>query len=228
MTTSAAPLTVRDVMSAPAVSLSPDTAYAAIVHRFLSSDIGGLPVVDESGRLLGIVTESDLLFKEAYLPGSDDDDDAVAAARFARWQQKASARTARDLMTLDPSTASLDEPLDVVARRLLEHAVSRLPVVRDGRVVGIVSRHDVLRRFARPDYAIAADIERALVDVPGVTARSTRTSVSDGDVVLSGSVDALEDIVTIAEVAAGVDGAVSIDNRLVVADGPVRSARHHG
>jgi CBS domain-containing protein len=226
MTTSAAPLTVRDVMSAPAVSLSPDTAYAAIVHRFLSSDIGGLPVVDESGRLLGIVTESDLLFKEAYLPGSDDDDDA--AARFARWQQKASARTARDLMTLDPSTASLDEPLDVVARRLLEHAVSRLPVVRDGRVVGIVSRHDVLRRFARPDYAIAADIERALVDVPGVTARSTRTSVSDGDVVLSGSVDALEDIVTIAEVAAGVDGAVSIDNRLVVADGPVRPARHHG
>ncbi len=225
MTTSAAPLTVRDVMSAPAVSLSPDTAYAAIVHRFLSSDIGGLPVVDESGRLLGIVTESDLLFKEAYLPGSDD---AVAAARFARWQQKASARTARDLMTLDPSTASLDEPLDVVARRLLEHAVSRLPVVREGRVVGIVSRHDVLRRFARPDYAIAADIERALADVPGVTARSTRTSVSDGDVVLSGSVDALEDIVTIAEVAAGVDGAVSIDNRLVVADGPVRSARHHG
>lgn len=225
MTTSAAPLTVRDVMSAPAVSLSPDTAYAAIVHRFLSSDIGGLPVVDESGRLLGIVTESDLLFKEAYLPGSDD---AVAAARFARWQQKASARTARDLMTLDPSTASLDEPLDVVARRLLEHAVSRLPVVREGRVVGIVSRHDVLRRFARPDYAIAADIERALADVPGVTARSPRTSVSDGDVVLSGSVDALEDIVTIAEVAAGVDGAVSIDNRLVVANGPVRSARHHG
>lgn len=85
MTTSVAPLTVRDVMSAPAVSLSPDTAYAAIVHRFLSSDIGGLPVVDESGRLLGIVTEADLLFKEAYQPGSDD---AVAAARFARWQQK--------------------------------------------------------------------------------------------------------------------------------------------
>ena len=225
MMNSASPMTVRDVMSAPAVSLSPDTAYAEIVHRFLSSDIGGMPVVDEAGRLLGIVTEADLLFKEAYRPGSHDD---VIALRAARWQHKASAPTARGLMTPDPSTASLDEPLDVVARRLLEHAVSRLPVVRDGQVVGIVSRHDVLRRFARPDYAIAADIERAIVDVPGVTANSTRTSVSDGDVVLSGSVDALEDIETIEEVAAGIDGAVSIDNRLVVAEGQVRSAWHHG
>ena len=87
----------------------------------------------------------------------------------------------------------------------------------------MVSRHDVLRRFARPDYAIAVDIERAIANAPGVAANSTRTSVSDGDVMLSGFVAAPEDLETFEEVDAGVNGAVSIENQRVVRDGPVKS-----
>lgn len=214
ITNSVAPLTVRDVMTAPAVVVSAETTYAEIAHRFLTSAVGGMPVVDSSGRLLGVVTEADLLFREAYPPGAGADG---AAGRDQRWKHKATAATARDLMTPNPISADLDDPIDVVARRLLEHAVSRLPVIRDGRVVGVVSRHDVLRRFARPDYEIAADLTRAISDFRcAAPETTTKMSVSDGDVVLTGFVADADDVATLHQIARGIDGVVSIDNELVV------------
>ncbi|MCU1393064.1 MAG: hypothetical protein JWM34_1492 [Ilumatobacteraceae bacterium] len=211
--TPAVSLTVRDVMTAPAVTLSPDVPYAEIAHRFLSSDVGGMPVVDDAGRLLGVITEADLLYRQAYGSGSRL---GGQSHRATGWESKVDALDAGDLMTANPITADLDDSLEVVARRLLEHAVSRLPVIRHGQVVGVVSRHDVLRRFARPDYEIAADIARAIVEAEGDTTNSATSSVVDGEVVLSGSVADAEDAEMLGIVAAGVDGAVSIDNQLVV------------
>ncbi|MCU1399884.1 MAG: hypothetical protein JWN62_2993 [Acidimicrobiales bacterium] len=215
-----APLAVRDVMTAPAVVLAADASYAEVVHRFLSSDIGGMPVVDDTGRLVGLVTEADLMFKEAYPHGSIS---VGLAWRPDRWQEKSEARSASDLMTRDPAAADLDESLDVVARRMVEHDVSRLPVVHEGRVVGVVSRHDVLRRFDRPDYVIAAEIDRA-ISATELGSSSTRTSVLDGDVVLSGFVSSAEDLDTLERIASSVDGTVSIDNQLVVRPSHVTAA----
>ena len=222
MTKSAAPLTVRDVMTAPAVVLSPDIAYAEIAHRFLSSNVGGMPVIDEAGRLLGVVTEADLLFRQAYGPGSPVED---VTERAEGWEAKATARLARDLMTPNPISADVDDPLDVVARRLLEHAVSRLPVIRNGQVIGVVARHDLLRRFARPDYDIAADVERAIGEAQGDASNLVTASVSDGDVVLTGFVADSKDLQLLEGVVAGIDGAVSVENQLVVRPDPAEAVR---
>ena len=119
-----------------------------MVDRLLAHDISGLPVVDARGILLGLVTEADLVSREAYGPDRRRSLGLVAdylRDRDPGWLRTASGTTAREIMTHDVTTASPDDELRVAARRMLESGYRRLPVVAtDGRVVGIVSRRDVL------------------------------------------------------------------------------------
>ena len=114
---------VGDVMTSPAVTAGPDTPFPDLVERLLANAISGLPVVDRSGRLTGIVTEAGLV-----------------RGRHPEWVAKGAGRTARDVMTPAVEVASPDEDLAVAARRMLEGGHKRLPVVdADGRVVGVVA-----------------------------------------------------------------------------------------
>ncbi len=128
---------VRDVMTTPAITVGPDTPFAEIVDRLLSNDISGLPVVDDDGRLVGIVTEADLVSKEAYDHRRRRALGLVAdylRGRDPQWVRKAAGQTAADLMTAAPATASHEEGLAAASRRLLEEHHKRLPVVDDGRI----------------------------------------------------------------------------------------------
>lgn len=143
---------VADVMTTDVVTVGPDATYGEIVDRLLAHDISGLPVIDHSGRLVGVVTEADLVSREAYGPERRRPLGLLfdyLRDRDPAWVRKASGATARELMTRVVITAAPDDDLATAARRMLEGGHKRLPVVAAGRLVGIVSRRDLLA----PAYA---------------------------------------------------------------------------
>ena len=143
----------REVMNR-VVGIVPRTSFAEIVDSLLRHEISGLPVVDGAGHLLGIVTEADLVSKEAYGQRRRRALGLLAdyfRGRDPQWVRKSAGLTAHELMTVVPDTAAPDEDLAEAARRMLERHHKRLPVVDGGRIVGILSRHDLLQAFGSPE-----------------------------------------------------------------------------
>ena len=207
---------VRDVMTTPAVTAGPDTPFPDLVDRLLANAISGLPVVDADGHLVGIVTEADLVSKEAYGHRRRRALGVLAdllRGRDPEWVGKGAGRTARDVMTSAVGVATPGEDLGAAARRMLEGGHKRLPVVdEDGRVVGIVSRHDVLRPFHRSDEEIAADVNRLLADVRRVPeTHAVTASVAGGVATLRGTVQWPSDATLVEAVVARVPGVVAVD-----------------
>lgn len=214
---------VESIMTANPLSVGPSTPFFDIVECLLTNNINALPVVDHSGALVGIVTESDLITREAYetydearprhlglirdhLPGHDAD-----RTRF----RKAEGRVAQDLMTTQVQTMSPTDDLATAARVLLEGHHKSLPVVTDGRLVGIISRRDLLRPFHRSDEEIATDIETILVD-PHLAPASheVKCTVRKGIVVLQGTTRIRSDAHPLVALIAEVPGVVAIDDEL--------------
>jgi CBS-domain-containing membrane protein len=209
-------LRVRDVMSANVRTIGPETPFAVIVETLLEHDISGLPVVDEAGALLGIVTEADLITKEAYGESRRRHLSLVRdhlTGREPAWIGKSTARVARELMTEVVETASPDDDLAVVARRMLEGHLKRLPVCQNGRLVGIVARHDLLRPFSRSDHELADDIEAILLDpLRAPEAHDVTFAVRKGIVTLRGTTRWPRDAQLLARFVAAVPGVVAVDD----------------
>jgi CBS domain-containing protein len=209
---------INDVMTEAVVSVTPDTPYKDLVERLVASDISGLPVVDRTGALVGIVTEADLVSKAAYggrrrraLALLAD----VLSARQHHWVTKSLGLTAADVMTKAVVTCTPDDDVRVVARRMLASDVKRMPVVRAGNLVGIVSRQDILRLFARSDAMIAADVERMLVTGRNMLDDShVMSSVHDGIVTLDGDVRYAWDVPIVASMARDVAGVIDVVNHV--------------
>src|SRR5262249_32485278 len=179
-------------MTSAVVTCRPDATFQQLVGLMLDHGISGIPVVDDAGRPLGIVTQADLVSKKAFdgrrrlLQVATD----VAGRGENAWAVKARGLTAADFMSAPARTIGLDDLVQLAAARMVSTGVKRLPVVGDdGRVVGIVSRSDVLRLFHRPDRLVSIDIERTLHDpllVPDD--HDVAAEVQDGIVVLTGRV----------------------------------------
>ena len=158
---------VRDLMTTGTASVSPDTPVSAIVRLLAERGISGVPVTDAGGALLGMVTEGDLMRRLAL---SDEprhgwfwtpfDDQVGAAERDARVRGSA----ARDVMTARPLAVADGTTVGHAARLMEKHKVRRLPVLRDGRVIGVVSRSDLLRALlpAPSNGAAAAESDQAI------------------------------------------------------------------
>jgi CBS domain-containing protein len=144
--------TVREIMDPNPETVTPDTDVEAVIAVLRENELPGVPVVNEGGRLVGIVTETDLV-----LP--DDDGDlhlphyvnifggTVFIEPLKRYEdklRKAFASTAADMMTEDPTTVTPDTTVDEAAGIIHETGHNRLPVVEHGRLVGVVTRVDVL------------------------------------------------------------------------------------
>lgn len=208
---------VRDVMTTPAVTAVPDTPFPDLVDRLLANAVSGLPVVDGAGRPVGIVTEADLVSKEAYGHRRRRALGVLAdllRGRNPDWVAKGAGRTARDVMTAAVVVATPDEDLAAAARRMLEGGHKRLPVVDgEGRVVGIVSRHDVLRSFHRSDAEILADVDRLLGDARRVPeTHAVSATVQAGVVSLEGTVQWPSDRALVEAVVARFPGVVAVDD----------------
>jgi CBS domain-containing protein len=147
---------VRDIMDPDPVTVRPETPVEEVVAALRRHELPGLPVVDEEGHVVGMVTEADLV-----LP--DDEGDLhiphyinlfggtiflEPLSRFETRLRKAFASNAADMMTSDPDTVSPDTTVQEAARIIHESGHNRLPVVEDGRLVGVVTRLDVLGALA--------------------------------------------------------------------------------
>ncbi len=143
----------RDVMITDPVTVKPDTPVDEVARLLVERRISGLPVVSDEGVLIGIVTETDLFLKEKGVPFSM----VKLPSLFNEWvkperlqQLYANARkyTAADIMTQSVITATPDTEVCQIAEWMMHHRIKRVPVVEGGRLVGIVTRHDLIRRLA--------------------------------------------------------------------------------
>jgi CBS domain-containing protein len=196
------PIRVGDVMRPEPVTLSPDATFPQIVDTMLEHGRGVLPVVDPTGRLLGVISDADLIPTEVYVPGRAP-------------QRKCGAQRAADLMSREVDTAVPEEPAAEAAERMLAGHRHYLPVVRDGHLVGMVTRADLLKPFARDDEAIRRDVETLLSD-PRRVPYDHRCSavVHDGVVHLRGSTCHPSDIDVLRAAVLNIPGVVAVESTL--------------
>jgi CBS domain-containing protein len=180
---------VKDVMTTDVVTVLADTPYGEIVNTLAKHKISAVPVLDTFGRVLGVVSEADLLHKVEFIGDHGQ--------RIFEWgtrkanRAKAEGATAQDLMTTPAVTIQPAISVVVAAKRLEEEHIKRLPVVDEmGRLVGIVARRDLLRMYLRPDQDLREDVvEGVLRKVLWVDPLTVKADVADGVVTLSGELD---------------------------------------
>jgi CBS domain-containing protein len=208
---------VKDVMTSDVVTVRPGTTLKDVATILCQCGISGVPVVDEDGGVIGVVSEGDILFKER---GPSQRKRMLARLTDAYGideRLKHEAHTAAEAMTAPARTIAPWRPVSAAAAQMLEERVNRLPVVDDeGRLVGIVTRADLVRAFVRPDAEIERDIrkevlERALLlETPG----AVTVTVEGGNVMLGGSVRMRTDAELVPGLAAKVPGVVAVDSSI--------------
>ena len=209
---------VRDLMTSPPITAEPTATVKDIAQILLERDIRCVPVVDIGDKLVGVVSEADLVCREGYptprhhyLAGIIDD--AVVEHR-QHWTARAQGLTAGELMTTDVVTCAPEEPVAMVTRRMLRHEVRTLPVVDDGRVVGVLSRHDLLGLFDRPDPEIRKGVAGVLDDLWWARDSHVQAVVRDGVVVLTGTVRFQGDATVMTRIIQQVPGVIEVIDHL--------------
>jgi CBS domain-containing protein len=223
------PLLVRDVMTSDPVTVAPTATVKDIAHAMLGRDVRSVPVVDVGDVLVGVVSEADLISREGFPTARSHRlaeliDDALIEHQH-HWAARAEGVTAGELMTTDLVTCTPDEPVSVVTRRMLRHDVRTLPVVDHGRLVGVLSRHDVLRLFDRPDAEVRERIAKMLADpLWAPEDHHVEATVRDGVVVLSGTVQFASDVRVVAALVRHVPGVIEVVNRVSAAQADPKPA----
>jgi CBS domain-containing protein len=206
---------VRDVMTTKVVAASPTTPYKELVRLLAERKVSAVPVVDERRHVLGVVSEADLLVKQEYPYGLGEALWHESKRRRAE-RAKAGGAVAADLMTAPPVTVGRDTSVVEAARRLHAEGVKRL-LVEDalGRLVGIVSRSDLLAGFLRPDQEIRREILDEVIREDLLMGPDRfDVHVRDGVVVLQGSCERRSLIPILVRAVHGVEGVVRVENRL--------------
>ncbi len=208
--------TVEAVMTSQVVTARPATPFHELVRLLEQHHISALPVVDDSGRLVGIVSEDDLLIKEGYPHGATDAS-PVAAARDRRRLDKAAATRAAQLMAAPVRTVPLGMLVADAVRLMLRLDLKRLPVVdARGRLAGIVARSDLLKVFLRPDPAVDWEVDHDIVRGEfGIAVGAVQVEVRDGVVGLRGQVERRGQGAALVRRVQAVDGVVEVDARLL-------------
>jgi len=188
-------LTVRDIMTTNVVTVRADASFKEIAVRLREHRVSAFPVLDKDGTVIGVVSEADLLLKEAQ-PLSEEEalseEDALEGARPGilrqRAQEKARALTAADLMSRPAVTVGVEDSVEHAARLMYARGVKRVPVTdAAGRLVGIVSRADVLSVFGRADEEIREQIVAEVIRGEfGADPERFGVTVADGIVTMTG------------------------------------------
>jgi len=211
--------TVENVMTTGVAAIGQKATFHTVAELLISRGVSGVPVLDDDNRVIGVVSEADLLakeeFKERYY-GDDYRPPLRARIRHSAGSEgsgyrKSLGETAGALMTSPAHVTTPDTPVVAAARLMDRHGVKRLPVVDSGgRLIGIVSRRDLIKVFLRQD----TDIERYVRDTVRADAHQLNVSVTDGVVTLSGTLPYRSQAVTAARLAENVDGVVAVHDEL--------------
>ena len=205
--------TVKDVMSIHVIAARRNASYKEMAAMLRNQRVSAFPVIDEDNRVIGVVSETDLLTKEA-LEGTVPR--TLQSLTRQRVRSQVNGVTAADLMTKPAVTIGPDETVAHAARLMYSRRVKRLPVVSDdGTLIGIVTRSDVLSVYSRPDPQIRSEITEDLI--LGVflcdPARFTVT-VKDGIVTVEGTPETTQVGLDIIDAARHMEGVVAVRDRL--------------
>jgi CBS-domain-containing membrane protein len=202
---------VHDVMTINVATADRNLPYKQAAKLMSDQQVTAIPVVTESGRVVGMVSEADLLRKVERRPQRG----TGLSGQARRDRAKAGGRTAGELMTSPAITIYPDASLSAAARLMNAHHIRRLPVVNTaGELIGIVSRRDLMKVFLRPDEEIAAEVNDVLGQILLAEAGPVVVSVLDGVVTLDGALDDEDLIRVVVGLAAEVAGVVTVVSRL--------------
>lgn len=202
---------VRDVMSTHPISVRKATSVKEVAARLIVDRVSGFPVLDDDGTVVGVVSEADLLIKEA-LNGTRG---RFAGLVHPKETRKVTGVTAGDLMTSPAVTIAPDDTVEHAARVMYTHGLKRLPVVdAAGQLAGIISRTDVLAVFDRPDEEIRLEITGQVI--PRLSEPSWYwVRVKDGIVTLEGTPETRSIGREVLNQVRRVQGVVAVRDRLV-------------
>lgn len=215
-----------DIMTPKVISVGPDAEVREIAQLLLNHRISAVPVVDDEHRVIGIVSEGDLMRRV-----KDDNDHGhswwltlFAGGKDAGDYVRSHGRKAHEVMTPNPMTVEENTPLHTIARLLEKRRIKRVPVVRDGKLVGIVSRANLLQGIANaavaPTQSPADDrqIREAILteveDNTGVQSEGISLIVDGGVVEIWGLVESLEQKQAVTVAAENVPGVTRVENHL--------------
>lgn len=220
---------VADIMTHPVISVTPETPIAEVARLMLQHRISGLPVVDAAGAVVGIVTEGDLLRRAET--GTERRhmrwlEFLIAPGRLAREYANAHARKAGEVMSEDVAAVAPQDSLSEVVRLMERRRVKRLPVIEAGRLVGIVSRANLVRALvqnlpkpAKRGAAGDAELrERILAEIaaqPWGPRASVDVAVKEGVVELYGSITDERERTALQVLAENIPGVKAVRDHLV-------------
>jgi len=212
-----------DVMVRDVVTVKPETDVASAIKLLIEHDISALPVVDDGGMVVGMLSEADLVRRaelgtdkqrpwwlEALTPGS------MLAEEFA----KAHGLRASEVMSPHVVSASEETPLAEIATLLEKHRIKRVPIIEDGKLVGIVSRSNLVQALAaslqaEPDREIRHELLSRLADQDWTDFGSRNIIVTGGVVHLWGLVGSPEERTALVALAEGVRGVVGVSDEMI-------------
>jgi len=143
--------TAGEIMTREIITVSPEMGVADLANLFWEKSISGAPVVDAEGKLLGVVTETDLIdqSKKVHIPTVLNILDSMIIlenpAKLDRELKKMTGTKVKDICTAEPVTVSEDTPMDELASIMSERHLHTLPVLKDGRLIGVIGKADIIR-----------------------------------------------------------------------------------
>ncbi|MPZ78976.1 MAG: CBS domain-containing protein [Actinophytocola sp.] len=204
---------VKNVMSTDVATVREGTPFKDVARALARRDVSALPVVDQDGRVLGVVSEADLLIKQ----GTQEIEfsrSLLSWWRDRRHARRAAATTAGQLMSKPAITVNAASTVAGAARLLTEHNIKRLPVVDEtGTLVGIVSRKDLLTVFLRKDENIRDEIVEHVFEHGigmAVNPATVTVDVHNGEVTLTGQLDLKSQLSLVEDMTHHIDGVVDV------------------
>lgn len=219
----------KEIMTRQLITAKADTPVLHVIDLLLENQIHGMPVVDDKDKLLGIVTQTDLLYR-IKLPTVKIQIQQEGAycdpTSFIKKYSKIGGATVKDIMTREVFTATEDQTIEQLVDLMLEKRIHIVPIVRAGHVVGIVSRTDILKFFAKEereaevhladDDEIREMVVEALKKNICVPVNNLQVRVVGGNVYVKGEIDSPDNHETIEGVVKSIRGVKEVHNDLLI------------
>lgn len=213
---------VGAVMTTDVVAAEYGTPFKEVVRRLGNHRISGLPVIDEDDKVIGVISETDLMLHQTRAGGSGSawavwtDRLRGLSRRVRREAARSRARTAGGVMSSPAVTVRADATVTEAARLMTQHGVERLPVVdEEDRLAGIVTRRDLLQVFLRTDDDIRREVQKEVLgNTLWLAPQAISVTVEDGVVTLAGQLERRSDIGIAVGMTGRLDGVVGVVDRL--------------
>ena len=206
--------TVKDVMTTSVVAIGESANYKDIIIAMIARRVSACPVLDVTGRVVGVVSEADLLLKELGPEHFDGPGASLRASGRRGERAKANGMTAAELMSTPAVTISPAASVAEAARLMHQYGVKRLPVVdADGQLAGIVSRLDVLSIFTRPDDQIRDNVMQVIAGEFTLNPDTFGVTVASGVVTVTGQFGSRAVVLQLRDAIRYVEGVVGVRNR---------------